>query len=170
MGDDTVQKIVSVIIDKSKLFKEKKRKSIRDRIGKLANKDFPEAMARQAEIEEKVKNRLHVIDTHKTFRQFLNPTLQSEYKKDTNPLQVLFWYASEANEKSSGLTDKEKLALNLCRKHKSKIVAAIKAALKELDKVTEYCKKAPAPQYPLRTVSYQRVEYEDMLHFFRKKL
>lgn len=169
MSDDTVKKIVGEIIDKSSLFKAKRRKTLRDKIGKLAD-DFPKAMALQLEVEKKVGDRLNTIDTHKSFRQFLNPTLQSDYQKDTNPLEVLYWYVSEAKDRPTELDEKKELALKLAKGQKSKIVAVLKRALEELEKVKKYASTAPVPRDPLIRVAEQRYNYENMLKFFKRKL
>lgn len=169
MSDDTVKKIVGEIIDKSKLFKEKRRKALRDKIGKLAD-DFPKALALQMEVEKKVKDRLTAIDTHKSFRQFLNPTLQSDYQKDTNPLEVLYWNINEAKNYPSDIDKKQELALKLAKGKKSKIVAVLKRALEELEKVKKYAETAPVPNDPRGRVEEYRYNYENMLKFFKRKL
>ena len=86
MTDDITKKIVSTIIDKENLFKEKRKKILRDKLGKLARNDVSEALSKQNEIEKIVGQKLEEIDQAKEFRKFLNPTLHSDFIKETNPL------------------------------------------------------------------------------------
>lgn len=163
-----VHEIVSKVIDKKSLFEERRKKGLRDKIGKLG-RDVEKDFLRQNEIERFVAQRLDEIDTDRKFRQFLNPSLYSDYKSSTNPVEVLYWFAYEASRQRSELDGKQKLALRLIEKDKAKIVKSLEWAISELKKLGLICEEAPVPTLPLRKILTRKYNYDLLLKFFKRQ-
>ena len=149
-------------------FHKKKRDDFKDKVMNVVDR-FPDEFDKQKGIEADVMAALEYIDKKSKTRstKFKFPSTLAPYKKNMNPVEEIYYEASNSEDNPNTATKQQLFALDVAKKHSKEITKHLQDDKKKMKNLYSMAKKAIAPQYPKMSIDRKIHEIDSMLRWFK---